>query len=80
MPLLCGWKDVVVMWWMPSFRQKDDQTCPVNWGPLSIVTTAGTPNRATQVERKAVVQVAASVLFRGTASSHLVDLSIMVRR
>jgi hypothetical protein len=80
MPLLCGWKAVVVMWWMPNFLQNSDQTCPVNWGPLSVVTTAGTPNRATQVERKAAVQVAASVLDRGTASNHLVDLSIMVRR
>jgi hypothetical protein len=39
---------------------------------------SGTPNSATQVTRKASMQEAADKSFSGTASSHLVVLSMMV--
>ena len=51
----------------------------VNCVPLSEVNVAGTPNLDTQSEKKAEVQVAADMSFRGTASSHLVVQSIMVK-
>jgi len=48
--------------------------------PLSVVTVAGTPKRATQPEIKLSVHVLASMLHRGMASTHLVDLSTTVSR
>jgi len=44
------------------------------------VRTAGTPNLDTQVEIKARTQDSAEMEDKGTASGHLVVLSIMVRR
>ena len=48
--------------------------------PLSVVTVPGMPKRATQLEMKASTHVLASMFFKGTASNHLVDLSMMVSR
>ena len=42
--------------------------------------TAGTPNREIQALNRASVQAEAEVEVMGTASSHLVDLSMMVKR
>jgi hypothetical protein len=42
------------------------------------VITAGTPNLATQAAMRVSAQVAAAMSRTGVASSHLVDLSIMV--
>ena len=50
-----------------------------NWTPLSDVITSGTPNLAIQPWMKASATAAVVVLDRGMASSHLVDLSIIVR-
>jgi hypothetical protein len=44
------------------------------------VTVSGTPKRATQEDRKALMQEAAEVSFRGVASNHLVVLSMTVKR
>jgi hypothetical protein len=63
---------------MPSFLQRMDQTWEVNCVPLSDVITAGTPNLATQVVMRVFAQVAAAIFRTDVASSHLVDLSIMV--
>ncbi len=52
----------------------------VNCRPLSVVMFEGTPYLATHVEMSASTHVAASMLRMGTASSHLVDLSMMVSR
>jgi hypothetical protein len=52
-------------------------TWDVNCVPLSDVITAGTPNLATQAAMRVSAQVAA-ISRTGVASSHLVDLSIMV--
>ena len=52
----------------------------VNWVPLSVVMRAGTPKRATHVVMKASSTVSTSILLKGTASGHRVDLSIMVSR
>jgi hypothetical protein len=40
----------------------------------------GTPKRLTQPDTSASAAVVASMFFTGTASSHLVDLSIIVNR
>jgi hypothetical protein len=45
-----------------------------------VVMFEGTPYLETHVEMSASTHVAVSMLRRGTASSHLVDLSMMVRR
>jgi hypothetical protein len=67
---------------MPRLVQAPVHKAEVNWAwaPLSVVTVAGTPKRATQLAMKASVHVLASMLRRGTASTHLVDLSMMVNR
>jgi hypothetical protein len=52
----------------------------MNCTPLSEKTTAGMPYLATQPAMKASAQSAAAVALRGKASTHLVDLSITVRR
>ena len=52
----------------------------VNCRPLSVVMFEGTPYLETHVEMSASTHVAASMLRRGKASSHLVDLSMMVSR
>jgi hypothetical protein len=78
--LLWGWKDVVVMWFTPRRLQRTDQMADVNWVPLSVVMVAGTPYLDIQAAIRASAHVLASMLLRGTASSHLVDLSMMVRR
>jgi len=49
-------------------------------GPLSVLTVANTPKRATHLAMKASAHVLASMLRKGTASNHLVDLSMMVSR
>jgi hypothetical protein len=52
----------------------------VNWVPLSVVTVEGTPNRAIHPAVKASATVAASISFRGTASSQREERSITVSR
>ena len=63
---------------MPSLLQRTCQMAEVNWTPLSVVMAAGTPNLEIQPATKASVQAVAVVEVRGTTSTHLVDLSIMV--
>ena len=63
---------------MPSLLQRTCQTAEVNWTPLSVVMAAGTPNLEIQLATKASAQAVAVVEVRGTTSTHLVDLSIMV--
>jgi hypothetical protein len=52
----------------------------VNWAPLSEVRVSGTPWRAIQWENNAWAQSAAVVARMGTASIHLVVLSIIVNK
>jgi hypothetical protein len=65
---------------MPRLVKADNHRAEVNWVPLSMVTVSGTPKRATQLAMKASTHVLASMFLRGTASNHLVDLSMMVSR
>ncbi len=65
---------------IPRLVQADVHRAEVNWVPLSVVTVSGTPKHATQLEMKASTHVLASMFLRGTASNHLVDLSMMVSR
>jgi hypothetical protein len=64
---------------MPSLEQRADQTADVNCGPWSEVMHSGTPNLATHVATKVSAHDVAEVSLSGTASNHLVDLSIMVK-
>ena len=68
-----------MMCWMPRRVQSCCHVADENCVPLSKVRVAGTPNLATQDDMKAAVHVLADISFRGTASSHLVVLSIMLR-
>ena len=68
-----------MMWWMPRRAQSCCHVADVNCVPLSEVRVAGTPNLATQDDTKVAAHVLAVISFRGTASNHLVVLSIMVR-
>ncbi len=65
---------------IPRPVQVEDHRAEVNCVPLSVVTIPGTPKRATQLEMKASTHVLASMFFKGTASNHMVDLSMMVSR
>jgi hypothetical protein len=65
---------------MPRLVQVEDHRAEVSCVPLSVVTVPGTPKRATQLEMKASTHMLASMFLRGTASNHLVDLSMMVNR
>jgi len=65
---------------MPRLMQADVHSVEVNWAPLSVVTVAGTPKRATQLAMTASTRVLASMLHRGTVLNHLVDLSMIVSR
>ena len=70
---------MVMMWWMPRRAQSCCHVADVNCVPLSEVRVAGTPNLATQDYMKAAAHMLAVISFRGTASNHLVVLSIIVR-
>ena len=61
-------------------EQTSDQREDVNCAPRSEVSRAGTPNRETQVEIKALIQVSTVMKDSGTASGHLEVLSIIVSR
>src|SRR5450830_995051 len=62
------------MWEAPMLLQKAFHSPEVNWTPLSVVTVAGQPYRASQCSVKA-----SSTFSSCAASTHLVVLSIMVR-
>ena len=68
-----------MMCWMPRRAQSCGHVADENCVPLSEVKVAGMPNLATQDDMKAAVHILAVISFRGTASNHLVVLSIMVR-
>ena len=68
-----------MMCWMPSQEQSCCHVADENCVPLSEMRVAGTPNLATLEDMKAAAHVLADISFSGTASSHLVVLSIMVR-
>ncbi len=78
--LLWGWYVLVRTYLMPRLVQAPLHKAEVNWAPLSVVTTAGAPKYTTQLAMKWSVHVLASMLRRGTASTHQVDLSMMVKR
>ena len=65
---------------MPRVEHSSSQTAEENCTPLSEVSAAGTPNRLTQLLKKAAAQLVVEVLTRGTASAHLVLLSTMVSK
>jgi uridine phosphorylase len=52
----------------------------VNWAPLFDVMVAGTPNRDTQLAKRALSQSVAVMDKRGMASGHLEVRSIIVNR
>jgi len=68
---------VVVLWCMPM---TDAHSSEVNWAPRSDVRWAGTPKRATHWLMRVSLQVSVSIMVRGTASSILLDLLMMVNR
>ena len=71
---------MVVLWCVPMTSQSRAHSAEVNWAPWSDVRWAGTPKRATHWLMRASLQVSVSMLARGTASSSLLDLSMMVNR
>ncbi len=52
----------------------------MNWRPWSDVMMVGTPNRATYAEMRTSTRSSADMDFKGTASSHLDDLSTIVNK
>ena len=56
------------------------QRCEVNCVPRSLVMTSGRPNLDIHPDRRALIQLLVEDDCMGTASDHLVDRSIIVRR
>src|SRR5450830_286933 len=67
------------MWEAPMVLQKVFHSPEVNWLPLSVVTVAGQPYRASQCSVKASSTSRVATFSSCAASTHLVVLSIMVR-
>src|SRR5450830_1436553 len=67
------------MWAAPMLLQKAFHVPEVNWTPLSVVTVAGQPYRASQCSVKASSTSRVDTFSSCAASTHLVVLSIMVR-
>jgi hypothetical protein len=65
---------------MLSKLHRASHKADMNWASLSDVMVAGTPNLDTQPAKRALAQSAAVMDERGTASSHLDVLSIIVNR
>ena len=65
---------------VPSSEHNYVQRELVNWAPWSLVRTVGTPNRDTQVWRKALASFGLEMSGNGAASGHLVVLSTIVSR
>ena len=63
---------------MLSFLQISSHTSELNCHPLFVVTVPGTPYLVTHVSMKASAQAVAVMVWIGTASNHLVDLSTIV--
>ena len=80
MPFASGMYAIV--WWMevPSSHPSCVQSCDVKEVPRSEVMCSGMPNLEIQPESRAAVQEAVVVSGIGTASGHLVDRSMMVKR
>ena len=70
---------VVVVRCIPNCLQSTSHTAEVNWTPLSIVMAASTLNLEIQLATRASAHAVAVVEVRGTISTHLVLLSIIVR-
>ncbi|GFS18574.1 hypothetical protein ElyMa_005009500 [Elysia marginata] len=77
-PFACGWYAVVVLAAIPRRLFSWVYSEKRNYLPRSEVMSSGTPNCATQWWSSAVAQVKACASGRGTASGHLVNLSMMV--
>ena len=80
MPLAWGWKAVVGLCCTQYSSHQAAHVAEVNCAPLSVVIMAGTPKRATHVATKASSTASVVVSLSSTASGHLVDLWMMVRR
>ena len=63
---------------MPSLWHSMLHTADVNCTPRSVVMMAGTPNREIHPTTKASAQAVAVVELRGSTSTHLVVLSMIV--
>lgn len=79
-PLAEGWYAVVRILELPITLVKDSNKADSNCDPLSVVMVCGEPNLATQVFQKASITSVVDVVFRGTASGHRENLSIMVKQ
>ena len=71
---------MVCTWEMFRREQSADHMEDANWGPLSLVMVAGTPNRWTHPWSSPAAQSAAVTAVSGTASGQHVVLSRIVRR
>ena len=71
---------MVVLCLILSREQMADNKDEVNWAPLSLVITAGTPNLEIHPWNMAEAHSAAEIPVKGIASGHHVDLSMHVKR
>ena len=64
---------------IPSLSAMEDHSDEVKTDPLSDVMVSGRPNLEIHVSMRAVTQESVEASVIGTASGHLVDLSMMVK-
>jgi hypothetical protein len=64
---------------MDNSLQSSAQSADVNWAPLSLVITSGTPKRDTHPAKSAEAQSAAVIEDMGTASGQRDVQSMMVK-
>ena len=79
-PFAWGWYDVVCCRFTPSSWASDDQTSDVKTEPRSDVMCSGRPNLLIQASSRADAHDKVVASSFGIASSHLVDLSMIVNR
>ena len=80
MPLASGLYVVVVVVEMPRRCANWVHSAEVKTNPLSDVIVSGRPNLAIHDSRRAATQESVEASVIGTASGHLVERSIIVKR
>ena len=79
-PLDWGWNEVVGECTIPRNLHRADHTEVVNWSPRSDDITAGTRNIGIHERKSTFAHSSTVIVWRGTASGYLADLSMMVKR
>ena len=73
-----GWYAVIFICLTPYNFVNSSKSVDLNWEPLSVVITEGQPETAIHSRNMLLEIVSADISLSGTATGHLVNLSMMV--